>query len=127
MARAGYVGFEYALLLAVFAGLSNLIPYIGPVVGAIPAVLIVLVNSVPGLEFLIVIAVYIVAQLIDNFFIIPLVVAKIVNLHPVTVAIVIIIGAQIGGILGMIISIPVACILKLTTTTVYSHLIEFHG
>ncbi|MBW1643064.1 MAG: AI-2E family transporter [Deltaproteobacteria bacterium] len=127
MARAGYVGFEYALLLAVFAGLSNLIPYIGPVVGAIPAVLIVLVNSVPGLEFLIVIAVYIVAQLIDNFFIIPLVVAKIVNLHPVTVAIVIIIGAQIEGILGMIISIPVACILKLTITTNYSHLVEFQG
>jgi putative permease len=127
LARAGYVGFEYALLLAVFAGLSNLIPYIGPVVGAIPAVLIVLVNSVPGLEFLIVIAVYIVAQLIDNFFIIPLVVVKIVNLHPVTVAIVIIIGAQIGGILGMIISIPVACILKLTITTNYSHLVEFQG
>ena len=127
MARTGYVGFEYALLLAVFAGLSNLIPYIGPVVGAIPAVLIVLVNSVPGLEFLIVIAVYIVAQLIDNFFIIPLVLAKIVNLHPVTVAIVIIIGAQIGGILGMIISIPVACILKLTITTNYSHLVEFQG
>lgn len=127
MARTGYVGFEYALLLAVFAGLSNLIPYIGPVVGAIPAVLIVLVNSVPGLEFLIVIAVYIVAQLIDNFFIIPLVVAKIVNLHPVTVAIVIIIGAQIGGILGMIISIPVACILKLTITTNYSHLVEFQS
>ena len=119
------IGFPYAVLLAVFAGLSNLIPYIGPVAGAIPAVLIALVNSVPGLEFLIVIAVYIVAQLIDNFFIIPLVVAKIVNLHPVTVAIVIIIGAQIGGILGMIISIPVACILKLTIITVYSHLVEF--
>ena len=121
------VGFEYAVLLAVFAGLSNLIPYIGPVVGAIPAVLIALVNSVPGFEFLIVIAVYIIAQLIDNFFIIPLVVAKIANLHPVTVAIVIIIGAQIGGILGMIISIPVACIIKLTTTTIYSHLVEFYG
>jgi putative permease len=121
------IGFPYAVLLAVFAGLSNLIPYIGPVAGAIPAVLIALVNSVPGLEFLIVIAVYIVAQLIDNFFIIPLVVAKIVNLHPVTVAIVIIIGAQIGGILGMIISIPVASMLKLIISTIYSHLVEFHG
>ena len=121
------VGFEYAVLLAVFAGLSNLIPYIGPVVGAIPAVLIALVNSVPGFEFLIVIAVYIIAQLIDNFFIIPLVVAKIANLHPVTVAIVIIIGAQIGGILGMIISIPVASMLKLIISTIYSHLVEFYG
>jgi len=121
------IDFPYAVILAVFAGLSNLIPYIGPVAGAVPAVLIALVNSVPGLEFLIVIAVYIVAQLIDNFFVIPLVVAKIADLHPVTVAVVIIIGAQIGGILGMIISIPVACIIKLIITTIYSHLVEFYG
>jgi putative permease len=121
------IGFPYAVILATFAGLSNLIPYIGPVAGAIPAVLIALVNSVPGLEFLMVIAVYIIAQLIDNFFIIPLVVAKIADLHPVTVVIVIIIGAQIGGILGMIISIPLACIIKLIITTTYSHLVEFNG
>jgi putative permease len=119
------IDFPYAVILAVFAGLSNLIPYIGPVAGAIPALLIALVNSVPGLEVLIVIAIYIIAQLIDNFFVIPLVVAKIANLHPVTVTVVIIIGAQIGGILGMIISIPVACIIKLIITTIYSHLVEF--
>ena len=121
------VGFPYALLLAVFAGLANLIPYIGPVIGAVPAVLIALVDGVTALEFLIVITVYTTAQLIDIFLIIPLVVAKIVNFHPITVVIVIIIGAQIGGILGMIISIPVACIIKLTTTTIYSHLVEFNG
>jgi putative permease len=121
------IGFPYAVLLAVFAGLANLIPYIGPVIGAVPTVLIALVDGVPALEFLIVIAVYTTAQLIDIFLIIPLVVAKIVNFHPITVVIVIIIGAQIGGILGMIISIPVACILKLTITTVYSHLVEFYG
>ena len=121
------IGFPYAVLLAVFAGLVNLIPYIGPVIGAVPAVLIALVNGVPALEFLIVIAVYTTAQLIDIFLVIPLVVAKIVNFHPTIVVIIIIIGAQIGGILGMIISIPVACIIKLTITTVYSHLVEFHG
>jgi len=121
------VGFPYAVLLAVFAGLANLIPYIGPVIGAIPTVLIALVDGVTAVEFLIVIAVYTAAQLIDIFIIIPLVVAKIVNFHPVAVVIVIIIGAQIGGILGMIISIPVACIIKLTITTIYSHLAEFNG
>jgi len=121
------IGFPYAVLLAVFAGLANLIPYIGPVIGAVPAVLIALVDGETAIKFLIVIAVYFAAQLIDIFLIIPLVVAKIVNFHPITVVIVIIIGAQVGGILGMIISIPVACILKLTITTVYSHLVEFHG
>ena len=119
------IGFPYAVLLAVFAGLANLIPYIGPVIGAVPTVLIALVDGVTELEFLIVIAVYITAQLIDIFLIIPLVVAKIVNFHPVTVVIVIIIGAQIGGILGMIISIPLASMLKLIISTIYSHLVEF--
>ncbi|NNL42154.1 MAG: AI-2E family transporter [Desulfobacterales bacterium] len=121
------IGFPYAVLLAVFAGLANLVPYIGPVIGAVPAVLIAFVDGVTALEFLMVIAVYSTAQLIDNFFIIPLVVAKIADLHPVTVAIVIIIGAQIGGILGMIISIPLVCIIKLIITTTYSHLVEFNG
>lgn len=119
-------GFPYAVLLGFFAGLTNLIPYIGPVFGAVPAILIALINAVSGLELLVVAAVYVIAQLIDNFFIVPLVVAKIVNLHPVTVAIVIIIGAQLGGILGMIISIPVASMLKLTVIAIYDHLVEFH-
>jgi putative permease len=119
-------GFPYAFLLGAFAGLTNLIPYLGPIIGAVPAVLIALVNGMSGLELIILVVVYTVAQLIDNFIIIPLVVAKIVNLHPVTVIIVIIIGAQLAGILGMIISIPVACILKLTAVEIYDHLVEFH-
>ena len=61
------------------------------------------------------------AQLIDVLFIIPLVVAKIVNLHPVTVVVVIIIGSQVLGILGMMISIPIASALKLTLSTIYQH------
>jgi len=119
------IGFPYAVLLAVFAGLANLIPYIGPVIGVVPTILIAFVNGVTALEFLMVMAVYTTAQLIDIFLIIPLVVAKIVNFHPVTVVIVIIIGAQLGGILGMIISIPLASMLKLIISTIYSHLVEF--
>jgi putative permease len=121
------IGFPYAVLLGAFAALTNLIPYIGPIIGGVPALLIALVNGVTGLELLILVAIYVIAQLIDNFLIIPLVVAKIVNLHPVTVVIVIIIGAQLAGILGMIISIPVACIIKLTVFEIYNHLVEFHA
>jgi putative permease len=118
------IGFPYAIILGAFAGLSNLIPYIGPVIGAVPALLVAFVEGMPGWTVLMVAAVYLAAQLIDNFLIIPLVVAKIVDLHPILVVIVIIIGAQLGGLLGMIISIPVACILKLTLTTVYQHVFQ---
>lgn len=120
------IGFPYAIFIAVFAGLTNLIPYLGPVIGTVPAVLIAIINGGSGMEILSVAAVFGVAQVIDAVLIVPIVVAKIVNLHAVIVIVVIIFGAQIGGILGMIISIPVTSILKLTIITVYQHLIEYN-
>jgi putative permease len=119
------IGFSYPILLGVFAGLTNLIPYIGPFIGAAPAVLMALVSGASGWVLASVAGVYTLAQLIDNFLVIPLVVAKIVDLHPVVVVVVIIIGAQVAGILGMILSIPAACVLKLTLLAVYEHLTEF--
>ena len=118
------LGFPYAAFLAIFAALTNLIPYVGPIIGAVPALLIAMVNGSPTLEIVLVSMVYAVAQLIDIVFIIPLVVAKIVDLHPVAVVIAIIVGAQIMGILGMIISIPVASALKVTFGTLYQHMTD---
>ena len=117
--------FRYAYLLALFAALTNLIPYIGPLIGAVPALLIAFINGSDSLGFLLLLSVYGIAQLIDMLFIIPLVVAKIVDLHPITVVIVIIIGSQLLGIIGMIISIPVASATKLVMQSVYTQLIHF--
>jgi putative permease len=119
------IGYPYSLLLAVFAALMNLIPYIGPVIGAVPALVIGPVMGVAAWKIWLVAGVYVSAQLIDMLFIIPLVVAKIINLHPVTVVMVIIIGAQLAGIVGMVISIPIACIVKLLTTPMYQHLVGY--
>lgn len=118
------ISFPYPLLLGMFAGLTNLIPYLGPILGAVPAFLIALVNGYSGLEVTALAMVYIITQLIDAGFLIPLLVAKIVDLHPVTVILVIIAGAQLMGVLGMIISIPVAGTLKVTVSTIYRHLID---
>lgn len=119
-----FIGFPYAALLGIVAGITNLIPYLGPIIGAIPAFLIATVNGYSSLGIALVATVYIVAQLIDAGFLIPLLVAKIVDLHPVTVIVVMIIGAQVLGIVGMIISIPVASTLKVTMSTIYRHLID---
>lgn len=119
------MGFPYASVLASFAALANLIPYVGPIIGAVPAVVIAMINGNTGPEILLVVFIYGLAQLIDIVFIIPLVVAKIVNLHPVSVLVVIIIGAQLMGITGMLISIPVASALKVTFYSVYQHLTDF--
>jgi putative permease len=114
----------FALLLAIFAAVTNLIPYIGPLIGFVPALMIALVNGLTSFDLFLLVSVYLVAQIIDMAFLIPVVVAKIVDLHPVTVIVVIIAGAQIMGVLGMIISIPVAATLKVTIGTIYRHLTE---
>lgn len=118
------ISFPYAILLGLFAGVMNLIPYIGPIFGAAPALAIALVNTHSSLDMVLVAGVYVVAQILDAGLLIPMMVAKIVDLHPVTVIVVIIAGAQVLGILGMIISIPVAGTVKVTVNTIYRHLID---
>lgn len=118
------ISFPYALLLGVFAGLTNVIPYLGPIFGAVPAFLLAFINGYAGLDVALLAIVYLVAQLIDAGFLIPMLVAKIVDLHPVTVIVVMIAGAQVLGVLGMIISIPVAATMKVTVSTIYRHLID---
>lgn len=126
-------GFPYAGLLGLIAGVTNLIPYLGPLIGAVPAILIALISNDAlitqsiSLNLIIVTSIYFFAQLVDIAFIIPLVVARIVNLHPVTVIIVIIVGSQVMGILGMVISIPVASAIKLIFHAFYDHLMDFRA
>lgn len=119
------IDIRFAPLLALFAAITNLIPYVGPIIGAVPAFAIAFLNGAASFDLFLLLLVYGVAQLIDIVFIIPLVVAKIVDLHPVTVVIVIIIGSQLLGILGMIISIPVASALKLIINAVFVHVVGF--
>lgn len=124
------LGFPFATVLALFAALMNLIPYVGPIVGAAPPILIALVSQSasggnPQMTIFLVSSLYLLAQLIDVIFVIPLLVAKIVDLHPVTVIVMIIVGAELGGVLGMMISVPVTSAAKLTLNTVYLHLTNF--
>lgn len=119
------IGFPYAVLLAVFNGFTNFIPYIGPIIGALPALVIALINGAGPAELSVVLLIFVLAQAIDIFVVIPLVVAKVVNLHPVTVILAVIVGAEILGVLGMLISIPVASALKVIASTIYKHLTGF--
>jgi putative permease len=119
--------FPYALFLAIFATVMNLIPYVGPFIGAVPAFIIAIINQEPSLNVLLMSMVYFIAQLVDIVFIIPLVVARTVNLHPITVMVVFIIGANVMGVLGMIISVPIASVFKLIFYTIYDQLIKFRA
>lgn len=121
------MGFPYAPLIGAFAGLTNLIPYVGPFIGAIPALAIALVNGESALTIGLALGVFGIAQLIDIFLLIPVIVAKIVDLHPLTVVIAIIIGAQLMGVLGMLISIPLASAFKVIFVNLYHHTLNFRA
>ncbi len=125
------LGFPYALLLSIFAGAMNIIPYLGPVIGFLPVIVIHFANlsgNVSGAhmeQLWPLMGVFILAQVIDTVLIVPFVVAKIVDLHPVSVVLAIMVGAQTMGVLGMIISIPVFSALKVSIQSVYRHLTDF--
>lgn len=117
------IDFPYAVLLSVIAGATNLIPYLGPVIGAVPALVVASIDMDGSGTMFAVVMIYLLANMIDMAIIVPFVVAKIVNLHPVLVVLAIIIGAQVGGIVGMIICIPVASTLILIFSSIYGHLL----
>ena len=107
------IGVNYAILLGIFAGISNLIPYVGPFFGVIPALLISLSQCGDFRQAFPILAVTLVlVQLLDNIIIQPLCFSKTVDMHPVTVIFVLIIGNSLMGIAGMLLAIPIATILK---------------
>jgi len=118
------VGAPYTAVLAVLAGITNIIPYVGPILGAVPGLLVAAFDhNHPGMLWPVAL-VYIVANVIDTFVIFPVVVAKLVNLHPLILIAVVAVGQQYYGLVGMLISIPVATAVKVVVHEIYSAVYE---
>lgn len=98
------VGLNYALPLALLAAFMEIIPTIGPIVAAVPAVIVALTIS-PTMA-LIVIAVYIVIQVMENNLLVPKIMQHAVGLNPVIIIIAILVGAELLGIPGALLSLP---------------------
>lgn len=111
---------RFALIFGVLAAVTNVIPYLGPVLGTVPVLIFGLVEYGPGTTFGALAILYMVANAIDIAIVFPILVSKIVDLHPVIVVVSVIVGSQFMGVVGMIISIPVAAACKLI-------FIEFFG
>ena len=104
------IGLEHALLLAVLSGVFEIIPLFGPVLAAIPAVLVAFASGGTTL-CLIVIGLYLIIQQFENHLIYPLVVKKVVGVPPMISIIALLVGAKLAGFLGMIIAVPLVAIL----------------
>ncbi|MGM0123835.1 permease [Enterococcus sp. AZ194] len=108
----GYLilGVDYAFLFGVIAGLTNLIPYLGPYLGLAPAFLVTVFNS-PIQAFLCCIVVLIVQQL-DGNIIYPNVIGKSLQIHPLTIILVLLVAGNLSGLLGIFLGIPFYAICK---------------
>ncbi len=107
------IGFPYAFLLGVVGGITNIIPYVGPLLGWGSALLVGVMQPYGDLSFAALTVVYVIANFIDMALVFPLLVSKIVNLHPLVVVGSVILGSEIAGLVGMIVSVPAATFLKL--------------
>jgi putative permease len=114
---------KYAVILGFVAGLTNIVPYLGPFLGVIPALVIGMVEygmTSPTMGAILIL--YAIANVVDVFFVFPFLVSKIVNLHPMVVAVSVIVGSHYLGITGMVISIPVVAAIKLIITEIYNEI-----
>ncbi len=118
------VGAPYAVVFGVLGGVTNILPYVGPLLGAIPAIVIVAFDPASAHLILPVILVFVIANVIDTVLIFPVIVAKLVNLHPLILIAVVFVGQQYYGLVGMLIATPIAAAIKVILIEIYSTIYE---
>ncbi len=116
------LGFEAAFLLGFIGGIFNLIPYFGPIMGAIPAVIFGLIRS-PWIAVYVVLLFLIVNQL-EVMFLAPRLIGGNLGLHPITIIYIILIGGKIAGLTGMILAVPLGAILIIIIKSFYEFCFE---
>jgi len=124
------VGVRNALILGILAGVLEIIPNIGPTIAAVPAVLIAYFqgsNHLPlsnGWFALLVIGIYVLIQQLENNFLVPRIIGRSLNLHPLVVIIGVIAGASLAGILGMFVAAPFLATLRVIGRYIYNKLLD---
>ena len=118
------ISIPYTILIGITAGFFNLIPFIGPVMGMIPAIVIYLITDqvmpIHVLYVFLIIVVFAIVQLIDNLVMSPYIMGGSVGIHPMVVIILVLLGASVGGIIGMLLAVPIAAILKVVVEELVS-------
>ena len=120
----GIVGVPFALLIGIFAGITNMIPYIGPYIGLLPALILALSNSVR--QTILVIIVCVVVQQIDGNLIYPNVIGKSLDIHPLTIIIILLVAGNLAGLLGMLLAVPVYAVIKVIVIYIYDIIMLNH-
>jgi len=104
------IGVPFALILGLIAGMFEGLPYIGPILGAIPAVLVALLSD-PISAVWVAVAFFAIQQ-VENLILVPRIAGRSVKLHPAAVMVVLVIGNELAGLFGMLLAVPVAAMIR---------------
>ncbi len=107
---------EFALVLGIISGLTNVIPYFGPIIGSIPAITIALLES-PALAVKVLILIFVIQQ-VESQFISPPILGRTLGIHPLVILFVIFLGGRLFGLVGLLIAVPFTAMLRI----LYNHL-----
>jgi predicted PurR-regulated permease PerM len=124
------IGLPYAVLMGLIAGVMEFVPNVGPIIALVPAALVALFQGssfLPLSNFwfaVLVVALYVVIQQIEGNLLVPRILGRSLNLHPMMVLIGIIVGGNLAGILGMLLAAPVLATLRVVGTYVFCRLYD---
>lgn len=107
----GFIGLQYSLILSICIMLLNLIPYFGLVIGMIPSLIVAFIDSPSMVGKTLIVVV--VAQQIESNLIAPLIMGRKLNIHPVTIILLLLAAGSFGGLLGMFLAVPVYAVVKI--------------
>jgi predicted PurR-regulated permease PerM len=124
LAYIGYwlIGLPYSLLLALFVGLMDIIPYIGPYLGAVPALLVAL--TVSPKMVLWVLIVNVIVQFVEGNVLSPLIVGRTVDLHPLTIIFTVLVGGKVAGLMGSLLAVPFVVVAKVVLEHLVAYIIQ---
>lgn len=108
------VGLNNALSVGIAVGLANTIPYFGPIIGYILSIVVSIVEVGDFSLVLPCVLAILMVQILDNLVLQPFIFSRSADMHPVAILFIIMIGAETAGILGMLVAIPLATIIKIT-------------
>jgi len=113
------LGIKFAFVIGLIAGIASFVPYLGAFVGAVPALLISVVQFGDGRMILPLVIMFVIVHLIDDLVVQPLVYSHSVGMHPVEVVFVLLIFGELFGLFGMLIAIPIEAIIKVSIREIY--------
>jgi predicted PurR-regulated permease PerM len=114
-----FIGLPNALPLGVIAGIGHLVPYLGPIIGGVPAIVLSIMQTGDLSQVPLIMTIVALTYTLDNGFVQPYVFSKSVDMNPIIIILLIIIGSELFGLLGMLLAVPAATVIKTAATEIY--------